>query len=535
MNTHPFISQHAEWLALGSASLWLLHPFHVSTTLYIIQRMTMLSALFSLLGILVYLKGRECLQTRPHFGLGLMTGSIIVFTVLAILCKETGALLPLLLAALEFTVLRDQCSLAKHPHKRWIVLFFGIPALVLLAYLAHFLMPYQAVEFAPKGFTAYQRLLTEPRILTHYLYDLAIPKLYSGSLYNDDFPISTGLLTPPTTLLASSILVTLLFLALRARKTYPLISLAILFYCVGHLLESSTAPLELYYEHRNYLPSIFLYLPLVTYGIEARPKPTVFAIIALSLMMVGFTAAKAKLWGNEKELLIFWAEQNPHSARAQRSAADVYFQLRQYDKVFEILDRAVAANPKNLKIRLNRIAFACLTGKQQDDGYFAEMIQLTQASPVYFDSNIYDMLESLFNLLGKAECRSLNVDQLSQLTESILTNPTVKNDKSNQFIITNLQGIVALHRKDRARALALFSRALELSGDPETGLQETALLATHGFYPEALSILEASEKMLYSTHMQINGILARHEYPEEINRLRKQIEDDILHNSAKPK
>src|SRR5690606_24599767 len=43
---------------LARATLWLLHPLLVSTTLYVVQRMAMLSATFMLLAMLAYLYGR---------------------------------------------------------------------------------------------------------------------------------------------------------------------------------------------------------------------------------------------------------------------------------------------------------------------------------------------------------------------------------------------------------------------------------------------------------------------------------------------
>lgn len=46
-------------LALLTASLWLVHPIQVSTVLYVIQRMTQLTVLFTLAGLLAYLKGRQ--------------------------------------------------------------------------------------------------------------------------------------------------------------------------------------------------------------------------------------------------------------------------------------------------------------------------------------------------------------------------------------------------------------------------------------------------------------------------------------------
>lgn len=59
-------------LALLCAAVWVLHPYLTSTTLYVIQRMAMLSALFCLLGIYLYLKGRQLFLEVPSRGIMLM-------------------------------------------------------------------------------------------------------------------------------------------------------------------------------------------------------------------------------------------------------------------------------------------------------------------------------------------------------------------------------------------------------------------------------------------------------------------------------
>lgn len=62
-----FLERRAAWVAVVAASLWMLHPYWVSTTLYVVQRMTILSALFMLAGMVGYLKGRLWLmQPTQH-------------------------------------------------------------------------------------------------------------------------------------------------------------------------------------------------------------------------------------------------------------------------------------------------------------------------------------------------------------------------------------------------------------------------------------------------------------------------------------
>ena len=81
--------------AMCSASLWLLHPLLVSTTLYVIQREAMLPATCVLAGLLIWLHGRSKLG-RGEIVQGTIwsAAGLAVFTVLGILAKANGALLP---------------------------------------------------------------------------------------------------------------------------------------------------------------------------------------------------------------------------------------------------------------------------------------------------------------------------------------------------------------------------------------------------------------------------------------------------------
>ena len=51
--------RHAWLVAAAAAAFWLLHPLHVSTVLYTVQRMTELSSLFVFAGLVCYVKGRQ--------------------------------------------------------------------------------------------------------------------------------------------------------------------------------------------------------------------------------------------------------------------------------------------------------------------------------------------------------------------------------------------------------------------------------------------------------------------------------------------
>jgi len=76
------------------AMLWLTIPIHTSTVFYVVQRMTILSASFTLIGILAYLHSYEmCRQRREYRSLVLLLLGTALGYFGGILSKETGILL----------------------------------------------------------------------------------------------------------------------------------------------------------------------------------------------------------------------------------------------------------------------------------------------------------------------------------------------------------------------------------------------------------------------------------------------------------
>jgi hypothetical protein len=86
-------------IAILVGLVWLLSPILVSSSLFIIQRMTTLMATFIFMGLIFYTKARIAVQNTPEKYLLKLSFIVISFTLLAIFCKENGALLPLYILA----------------------------------------------------------------------------------------------------------------------------------------------------------------------------------------------------------------------------------------------------------------------------------------------------------------------------------------------------------------------------------------------------------------------------------------------------
>jgi hypothetical protein len=139
--------------------------------------------------------------------------------------------------------------------------------------------------FEKREFTMGERVMTEPRVILFYLMVLFFPSHNLLSLTHN-VPVSTGLISPPETLIAIVIIAIVIALAIIHARKYPLIAFSVFFYFLNHIIEGTVFPLELVYEHRNYVPSMFLFLPAAIGIVYAYRRLGKLAIVAASAMLV---------------------------------------------------------------------------------------------------------------------------------------------------------------------------------------------------------------------------------------------------------
>ena len=158
-------------------------------------------------------------------------------------------------AVVETTVFRDQRIRKCHLHlwRVWRFVFFMLPLLLLLAYIGYQWNSFLAV-YEMKSFSLSERIGTQLIALWHYLSQAFIPNIQSIGPFQDDFPIHP--LTSPLAIFACITWIVLIAAAFKFRNRYWPILFAVSWYLTGHLLESTLLPLELYFEHRNYIPII---------------------------------------------------------------------------------------------------------------------------------------------------------------------------------------------------------------------------------------------------------------------------------------
>lgn len=365
-------------LAVVFAALWLLAPLHVSTVLYVVQRMAMLAAFFSLVSLVCYLLWRRGLSAgRPRHVLLLLVAAGIV---LAVLSKENGGLaVPLILLTEALWLQWRDDSGGDIPWLRRVtLLLIGGGALASLLLLAAFWGT--LAEFHQgREFSLTERLLTQSRVLWDYVGQFFLPDTSRMGIYHDDVVVSRTLLQPRTTLYAMLgwvVLMTSLPLFWRhdwARR----VLYGPLFFLVAHVMESSVWPLELYFEHRNYLPGVGLVvLPMCLVALAVKRWPQVrqpllgwglLAVVFMSLQ----TSSQVSIWSSRPLLMMQQVNGHPHSARANRDYASQLAAAGAAEAALMFSQRAYQASLSSQAASdehfgdyvLRNVALACIAGQ----------------------------------------------------------------------------------------------------------------------------------------------------------------------------
>jgi len=517
--------QPARWAAVIAAGLWLLDPFWVSTTLYVVQRMAMLAATFVFAGLWGYAHGRALLAAgRKRAAYAWMTASLLLGTLLATLSKENGALLPLLAWVLEALVFDRQHTAAEQGGRafllwRWV--FVRLPALAVLAYLASFLPGLWTGATAGRDFTPIERLLTETRIVWSYLADIWLARSHDGGLFHDDIRISTGLLLPPSTVLAALGIVALAMFAVASRwARHPVVAaagVAVGFYLVGQVMESTWLQLELAFEHRNYLPAGLMFLPvgIALAGVslagvrssfvanstadasklDLTPYKVWLAIALLALFAIQ-TARRADVWGKPFQQALVWAREHPDSPRAQSYLANFWSGVGNLPEAARLLDAALHKHPHSLILLINRAGVACSEG-EAPPGLRTALLRAAAAAPLADNVTQYQFGKLLD---GTGQCTALGPNFTADLLAAALRNPQSAIPEVRRDLL-HRQALAALQRGEVQRAYALDLQALRLPGQPPGArLRFAAEIAASGHPQRALDLLDAAPSALSHIH-----------------------------------
>lgn len=520
-----------RWIALVAAAFWLLHPFLVSTTLYAVQRMAQLSTLFMLAGIIVWLHGRMLLGQSKRRSYLWMSFSLPAFTFLAMISKENGILLPLLVGAIEVTIFASRRE--QHPalDMRWTGLYMWLPLLVIGGYLfSRILHPTFFIALPRRDYSVYERLLTEPRVLFDYLQNWFIPKLYTTGVFQDHVLHSGGLFSPVTTVLSIVLLLLLTGGALAMRKRWPLAALAVLFFLANHLLESTVINLELYFEHRNYLAASLLFLPLLSL-LWSKTNRRVFAVssICIVLLLGGFTRYSSTVWSSYESMVEASARKALTSARAQSQYASLLFNAGYHAEGMQVLDDAIETIPgPNPMLLVNRLIAMC--NLQTLDATELERVSRIVAG-LKFDARMLLIYNNFAKAVVEQRCPDIELRSVLPMFVGMLAVPENADKSSIQYThIRFLIGYVRLYLGEINGAKEEFKESLASRPGASYAMAMAALFASNGFPEQALELSEIALTQLDTRNN--TTLIGRRTNESDIREFRATVQAEIEQRQA---
>ncbi len=439
----------ATMAAVFASLLFLAHPIQTESVTYIYQRATCLSAMFYMMSIVSYIK------FRISQGGGLkcfFIVSVILTALLGFISKGNAYLLLLFIPLYELFFFRKFSGKTIS-----ITLLSMVPAgLTMFSFLIMVkgwkVFEIFAIRFEARGFTMMERLLTESRIVVFYLSQLVYPHPSRLSLAHD-VELSTSLFSPFTTILSIIFIVALIAGAVFFAPKFKILSFGIIWYFGNQILESTVFPLELVFEHRNYLPSVGIFMILAYLAVkfifllkekfkERKSKVINFlffipflCIIVLSI----WTYQRNQVWATEISIWKDAANKSPNSSRAFNGLGDAYLKEGKLDEAALALSRSVAIDGENFRAQNN---LGTIYGQKGDYRkaitYFKKAIEIRpNHSPPYTNTG------NCYYLVG-------NFDQAIYYYRQAL-----ELDKNNQEAIYNLVNSLIMTKQ--------FGEAKELS------------------------------------------------------------------------
>jgi tetratricopeptide (TPR) repeat protein len=335
-------------IALLAVVFWATSPVQVTAVTYIVQRMASMAGLFYIMAMYFYLKGRTSINQK----------SKIRFFTVALLCalfsfatKENAVLLPISIWFYDLLLIQGATRENIIKNLKLIIPVIVVVLAVSLWYV-NILSFFSGEAYKIRPFTLGERLLTEPRVMIFYISLLLYPD-NSRLMLLHDIRTSTSLLNPWTTMPAIALIAGFVVLAVYISRKKPLITFCILFFFINHFIEGSFIPLELIYEHRNYIPSMLFFVPiaiLVLHVIDFfSDKKTIqimmIVLFTFLLFAQGHTVfARNALFSNP---LLLWSDnvvKTPMLSRPHDVLGSYYWNLGFHDKAYILFSRALSLN-----------------------------------------------------------------------------------------------------------------------------------------------------------------------------------------------
>jgi tetratricopeptide (TPR) repeat protein len=440
INPQSYIKHHLGVILSGAISLfWVVHPIQITSVLYVVQRMTSLSVLFSLLSLICYLKVRLILLSGYSKKIWLLILGNIAFGIIGMLSKENAALIPVYISVLELILFSNE-----KPWTFWRrfsirtkrLIYAGLTGGCVIG--ISWAIQYSLPGYVSRHFTLTERVMTEGRVLIFYLSLILVPRINQFGHLHDDIEISHSVTDPWTTLPSLIGICMLLVLAFVYRKKTPLFSLGIFWFFAGHLLESTILPLEIAHEHRNYLASLGVFFVIMEL-IQRVSRPYAIhklagLITGIALIFSGITYIRASQWSDYNTFYRYEVSHHPDSPRIQTGMSILLEAQGKQEAAIAAMRRAWELAPYDIGFLLSLHQLVSKQGQPLSSNEIDDTANRLETATL--TPTAYLALENIASCL-RTSCRSLQ-EPMEQWMNVILNERTDSVDRSYYYYLLGI-------------------------------------------------------------------------------------------------
>lgn len=393
-------------ISFSSALIWLVHPLHTQSVTYIFQRVNSLCVMFYLLSFLLYATGRK-LSSSGSCKYRFMTlySLSVISGLLAFGSKEIAITLPFFILLYEWYFFRDMnITWLKSFMKKSLFTVLPFLIMVIVCLLLYYPLKETLASFSLEGNSdsppPLQRMITEFRVLVHYLSLIFYPNP-SRLMIDYDFPYSVSLFNPFTTCLSFVLIAGLIISAVLIARRERVISFCVLWYFGNLALESSFIPVNLVFEHRTYLPSVFIvFLAVFLIFRFVRDQYVKWLLVMIPVFFLSAWAyQRNEVWLDSVELWTDNVRKAPGKLRPRVNLATACFNSGKSEEALLHLMKAHEMSPGNHLI-INSIGAVLLKQDRPAEAlyYFKEALKI---DPSF--SEAHNCMGNALSKMGKLE------------------------------------------------------------------------------------------------------------------------------------
>lgn len=405
-------------IGLFSALLFVSHPIQTQAVTYIVQRFASLSTMFYLFSLVLYIQWRifspsfSGIDNPARLSLyvsrvkpALLYLASVLSAVLAMKTKEIAFTLPVIITLYEFLFFEGNIK------KRILCL---VPILFTLLIIPLGLIPADKSLDEIMGDVAKATRLQSPLSRVEYLFTqfrvivtyLRLVFLPVNQNIDYDYPAFHSFFEPAvflSFLFLVSILGLGIYLLYRSRlapSVSRLIAFGIFWFFITLTIESSIIPIvDVIFEHRVYLPSVGLFIAIITALFNNPSLPdrepaqkgakriqiTAIAVSVIIVLLIGAAFSRNVVYSSYLSLWRDVVQKSPMKARAHNNLGNCYFLLGKYEDAAREYEEAVVLNSNYLEVYLNLV----LVGNElEKNGFLYQAVHsydivCTKAPPLF--------------------------------------------------------------------------------------------------------------------------------------------------------